>query len=107
MKKKKNHTGVPIVAQWDWWRNGIGGISGALGHGLIPSPAQWVKDLVQVATVAQSRSLAMQLHTLWGSQKRKRGVPIVVQWSTNPTRNHEAAGPIPGPAQRVGDPALP
>ena len=31
------------------------------------------------------------------------GVPIVVQWLTNPTRNHEVAGSIPGLAQRVKD----
>ena len=37
----------------------------------------------------------------------KIGVPVVAQWLTNPTRNHEVVGSIPDLAQRVKDLALP
>ena len=33
-------------------------------------------------------------------QNVKEGVPVVAQWLTNPTRNHEIAGSIPGLVQR-------
>ena len=36
-----------------------------------------------------------------------RGVPVVAQWLTNLTRNHEVVGSVPGLAQRVMGSALP
>ena len=36
----------------------------------------------------------------------KSGVPVVAQWLTNLTRNHEVEGLIPGLAQWVKDPVL-
>ena len=39
--------------------------------------------------------------------EKRTGVPIVVQWLTNPTRNHEVVGLILGLAQWVNNLALP
>ena len=40
------------------------------------------------------------------SKGRHQGVPIVAQWLTNPTSNHEVVGLIPGLTQCVKDPVL-
>ena len=41
----------------------------------------------------------------WMVKERLMGVPVVVQWLTNPTRNHEVAGSVPVLAQWVNNPA--
>ena len=53
---------------------------------------------------------ALDQSQMRGKQQRlkwQREVPIVAQWLTNPTRNHEVASSVPALAQWVNDLALP
>ena len=61
------------------------------------------------AAIAPIRPLAWEPPYATGEalKRQKTGVPVVAQWLTNPTRNHEVAGSVPALAQWVDDPALP
>ena len=52
----------------------------------------------------RSRDLVYSLVTI--GNNNVLGVPVVAQWLTNPTRNHEVAGSIHGLAQGVRYPVL-
>ena len=54
-----------------------------------------------------ARGAALEKARRQKKKKKERGVPVVAQWLTNPTRNHEVAGSVPALAQWVNDPALP
>ena len=82
------------------WCYRISGILGALGHRFDPWPS----------TVGKGSGIALAVAQIqYGPLKKKGipGVPVVAQWLTNPTRNHEVAGSVPALAQWVNDPALP
>ena len=49
----------------------------------------------------------MEIVTCWAFKKDYLGVPVMAQWLTNLTRNHEVLGSIPGLVQWVKDLALP
>ena len=45
-------------------------------------------------------------HHCMSKQDMVLGVPVMAQWLTNPTSNHEVVGSIPGLAQWVEDPVM-
>ena len=60
-----------------------------------------LRYIPSIPILPDSHALALVINNLFS------GVPVVAQWLTNPTRNHEVAGSVPALAQWVNDPALP
>ena len=75
-----------------------------LFHNLILVLSIWSSPLASVAcTEPYFEEILIKFLHLQASV----GVPVMAQWLTNPTRNHEVVGSIPGLVQWVKDPALP
>ena len=76
---------------------------------MLPGRKNVTEELVEVFSLSlnlsTARAFAKPLHEPF--KKWNFRVPVVAQWLTNPTRNHEVLGSIPGLAQWVKDLALP
>ena len=103
-----------------WHKESVcSGSGGSGGVGLISSPIGWVKGsgVASAAATARVQSLAQEVACASGTamkEGKREGSKGSKFWSshrgaveTNPTRNHEVTGSIPGLTQWVKDLVLP
>ena len=73
--------------------------------------SSFIHNITKLKTILQLIKKICPIHTmeyyLVKKKKQRIGVPVMAQWLTNPTRNHEVADWIPGLTQWVKDLALP
>ena len=62
---------------------------------------------VHCSTIHNSQDMGTTQMSIDRGVDQDVGVPVVAQRLTNPTRNHEVAGSVPGLTQWINDPALP
>ena len=86
--------GLDLALRWLWHRPGATALI---------RPLAWEPPYATGAAQRNGKKTKKQTN----KQTWTPGVPIVAQRLTNPTRNHEVAGLIPGLAQWVKDLVLP
>ena len=72
-----------------------------------PAAIALIRPLAREPPYAMGVALEKAKRQKKKKKKRKENSRGVSQWLTNPTRNHEVVGSIPGLAQWVEDPVLP